>query len=94
MYAVGIKISKFPYILIFKSIKSDIILLNKYNMEWSKEIKQLREYLCLSQTEFAQLLGVSFVSVNRWENGHFEPTIKAKRKIKILIEQYNKVKRR
>ena len=63
-------------------------------MERSREIKQLREYLCLSQTEFAQLLGVSFVSVNRWENGHFEPTIKAKRKIKILIEQYNKVKRR
>ena len=63
-------------------------------MERSKEIKQLREYLCLSQTEFAQLLGVSFVSVNRWENGRFEPTIKAKRKIKILIERYNKAKRR
>lgn len=56
-------------------------------MEWSKEIKQLREYLCLSQTEFAQLLGVSFVSVNRWENGHFEPTIKAKRKILTLIKK-------
>ena len=55
-------------------------------MEWSKEIKQLREYLCLSQTEFAQLLGVSFVSVNRWENGHFEPTIKMKRKILNYIK--------
>ena len=56
-------------------------------MNWSKEIKQLREYLCLSQTEFAQLLGVSFVSVNRWENGHFEPTIKAKRKLIMLIKE-------
>ena len=56
-------------------------------MEWSKEIKQLREYLCLSQTEFAQLLGVSFVSVNRWENGHFEPTIKVKRKILQLVRK-------
>lgn len=54
-------------------------------MEWSKEIKQLREYLCLSQTEFAQLLGVSFVSVNRWENGHFEPTIKVKKQLKKLF---------
>lgn len=55
-------------------------------MERPREIKQLREYLCLSQTEFAQLLGVSFVSVNRWENGHFEPTIKAKRKILNYIK--------
>ena len=67
-------------------IKSDIILLNKYIMERSREIKQLREYLCLSQTEFAQLLGVSFVSVNRWENGHFEPTVKIKRKILNYIK--------
>ena len=56
-------------------------------MERPREIKQLREYLCLSQTEFAQLLGVSFVSVNRWENGHFEPTIKAKRKLIMLIKE-------
>jgi DNA-binding transcriptional regulator YiaG len=53
-------------------------------MIWSKEIRELRERLCLSQTEFAQLLGVSFVSVNRWENGHFEPTIKIKRKLLSL----------
>lgn len=59
-------------------------------MNWSKEIKQLREYLCLSQTEFAQLLGVSFVSVNRWENGHFEPTIKIKRQIIKLLNKGSK----
>lgn len=63
-------------------------MLNKLIMEWSKEIKQLREALCLSQTEFAQLLGVSFVSVNRWENGHFEPTIKIKRKILKYIKDF------
>lgn len=56
-------------------------------MNWSKEIKQLREYLCLSQIEFAHLLGVSFVSVNRWENGHFEPTLKVKRKILQLLRK-------
>lgn len=47
-------------------------------MEWSSEMKHLREKLCLSQTEFAQLLGVPLVSVNRWENGHFKPTRKQK----------------
>jgi len=28
----------------------------------------------LSQEQMAQLLGVSFVSVNRWEGGHSSPT--------------------
>ena len=56
-------------------------------MNWSKEIKNLREILCVSQTELAQMLGVSFVSVNRWENGHFEPTIKVKRKILYLLRK-------
>ena len=56
-------------------------------MNWSKKIKELREYLCISQTELAQMLEVSFVSVNRWENGHFEPTIKIKRKIMKLLKE-------
>lgn len=56
-------------------------------MIWADEIKKLRENLCLSQTEFAQLLGVSFVSVNRWENGHFDPTLKVKRKILQLLRK-------
>ena len=58
-------------------------------MDWSITIKNLRTKLMLSQHEFAQLLGCSFVSVNRWENGHFEPTIKVKRKILSLIEHIN-----
>lgn len=53
-------------------------------MEWSLIIKKLRETLLLSQTEMADLLGVSYASVNRWENGKNDPTIKIKRKIKKL----------
>lgn len=45
--------------------------------------------MLLSQTELANLLGVSFASINRWENGHNEPTIKAKRKIKELCQKEN-----
>ncbi len=44
-------------------------------------VKRLRDKLILSQTELAQMLGVSYASVNRWEKNHHEPTIKAKRKI-------------
>lgn len=52
-------------------------------------IKELRDKMTLSQVEFAQLLGVSFASVNRWETGKHEPTIKIKRKIKSLLREYN-----
>ena len=56
-------------------------------MKWAKLIKDLRDKLLLSQVEMANLLGVAFASVNRWENGKNEPTIKAKRKIKELCDQ-------
>ena len=58
-------------------------------MNWSKIIKDLRNKMLLSQTELANLLGVSFASINRWENGHNEPTIKIKRTIKELCQREN-----
>ena len=57
--------------------------------DYSKVIKELRSKMTLSQVEFAQLLGVSFASVNRWETGKHEPTIKIKRKIKALMSEYD-----
>ena len=39
-----------------------------------KLIKKIREYLGLSQTDFAEKLGVTFATVNRWENGRVLPT--------------------
>lgn len=57
-------------------------------MEYAKKIKELREMMVLSQTEFAELLGVSFATVNRWENGKTIPTIKSKRKLKELFCKY------
>ena len=58
-------------------------------MDYSNLIKELRNKMLLTQTEIADLLGVSFGSVNRWENGKYEPTIKAKRKLKVLCLEYN-----
>lgn len=52
-------------------------------------IKALREKMTLSQIEFAEVLGVSFASVNRWETGKHEPTIKIKRKLKALFREYD-----
>lgn len=59
-------------------------------MEYKILIKKLREKLVISQEELASLLGVSFASVNRWENGRHEPTIKARRKILELCKE-NKI---
>ena len=51
------------------------------NFDYAKAIKQLRNKMILSQVEFAELLGVAFSTVNRWESGLYAPTIKAKRKL-------------
>ena len=51
-------------------------------MTYAEGIKLLRKKMLISQKELAEKLGVSFVSVNRWENNKFEPTIKVKIKLK------------
>lgn len=57
-------------------------------MTYQEAVKTLRKKMIMSQMEFAEYLGVSFASVNRWERNRFEPTIKAKRKLQPLFEKY------
>lgn len=57
-------------------------------MDWAKTIKLLREKMLLTQQEFASKLDVSFASVNRWENGEHEPTMKVKRQLMKLMKKY------
>ena len=57
-------------------------------MPYSNAIKKLRNKLIMTQTEFAEMLGVSFGAVNRWESGKFKPTTKTKRKLAPLFEKY------
>lgn len=52
-------------------------------------IKLLRKKMLLTQTEFADKLGISFATVNRWENGSYDPTMKTKRKLAPLFEKYS-----
>jgi DNA-binding XRE family transcriptional regulator len=58
-------------------------------MNYAVLIRQLREKMILSQTEFALLLGVSNVTVSRWETGKSFPTIKLKRKLMQMFNEYN-----
>ena len=57
-------------------------------MTYAEAIKKLRSKMLLTQMEFSQLLGVSFASINRWETGRFEPTMKIKRKLAPLFKEY------
>jgi transcriptional regulator with XRE-family HTH domain len=54
--------------------------------DYSARIKALRVRLGLTQMALADLLGVSFVSVNRWENRQTRPTGLAWRRILELEE--------
>lgn len=53
-------------------------------------VKMLREKMLVTQEEMAEILGVSFASVNRYENGKTVPTMKVKRKIVELCKK-NKI---
>ncbi len=50
-------------------------------------IKQIRTYLNISQTEFAEQLNVTFATVNRWENGRAVPNKLAQSKMYDLCEE-------
>jgi DNA-binding transcriptional regulator YiaG len=51
------------------------------------EIKNIRKKLGMSQQNFATMLGVGITTVNRWENGVFEPTHLAEEKLQALKDK-------
>ena len=52
-------------------------------------IKKIRTFLNMSQTEFAELLNISFATVNRWENGRAVPNKLAQSKLYELCKINN-----
>ena len=57
-------------------------------MDYPKLLKAYREKMFMSQEDLAQKLCISYVTVNRWENGAYEPTMKAKRKLAPLFREH------
>lgn len=49
-------------------------------------VKEVRRQLALSQEELAHALGVSFATVNRWENGKTVPSKLAQRQFIAFCE--------
>ena len=50
-------------------------------------VRETRQCLKLSQVKLATMLGVSFHSINRWENGRAQPSPLAMKQIKELLYQ-------
>ncbi len=50
-------------------------------------VRETRQRLGLTQTQFAQELGVSFQSVNRWENGRTMPLPMALKLMEGMLRQ-------
>ena len=53
-------------------------------MSFGNDIKIIRQRSLMSQEAFAQALGVSFTTVNRWESGKCKPSYKTMK----LINDY------
>jgi transcriptional regulator with XRE-family HTH domain len=51
----------------------------------SQLVRRLRERLGLTQEKFAAKLGVTFPTINRWENGRTKPSPLARRRIEELL---------
>ena len=51
-------------------------------MGFPEELKKIRQSSLLSQKSFAEELGVSYISVSRWEGGRTKPNWKGMKSIK------------
>ena len=58
-------------------------------IDYANGILKLRVKLNLSQEGLAKMLGVSFMSVNRWENDKYAPTKIVKVKLIQLFKENN-----
>jgi DNA-binding transcriptional regulator YiaG len=57
------------------------------NQCFGAPISTLRRRLQMTQEEFAHAIGVTVSTVNRWENGHIEPSRLARRAMEGLLSR-------
>jgi putative transcriptional regulator len=55
--------------------------------EVSHLIRELRQLTALTQEQLAATLGVAYCTVNRWENGHIQPSALALKQIRTLLKE-------
>ncbi|MBD1906274.1 helix-turn-helix transcriptional regulator [Funiculus sociatus GB2-A5] len=55
--------------------------------EVGKLIDELGQLTNLTQGQLAEILGVAYATINRWENGHIQPSPLAIKQFRALIDQ-------
>ncbi|MBD2006446.1 MULTISPECIES: helix-turn-helix domain-containing protein [Cyanophyceae] len=55
--------------------------------EVGKLIDELGQLTNLTQAQLAEILGVAYATINRWENGHIQPSPLAIKQFRALIDQ-------
>ncbi len=58
-------------------------------MNFAEKVKYVRTELKLSQEDLARELGVSFATINRWENGSYNPSRLAKKAFEDFCSNQN-----
>jgi len=61
--------------------------MNQQLENFPERLKEVRRQLGLSQEDLAHALGVSFATVNRWENGKTNPSKLARNQFRLFCEQ-------
>ena len=56
-------------------------------MPFGFEVKKARLSFFLNQAEFAKVIGVSFTTVNRWENGKAQANLRAMKALKSFCAE-------
>lgn len=58
-------------------------------MSLSEEITIIRKKGFCTQIEFAERIGVSYSTVNRWESGKMNPNVSAMKRLKAYCDALN-----
>lgn len=56
-------------------------------LDYARKIREYRERKFLTQEQLAKLLGVSYVTISRWETGTFKPNMAMKKKLIGIFEE-------
>ncbi len=56
-------------------------------MQFKDKVIKTREILFISQKTLADKVGVSFATVNRWEQGRTEPNVVTKAKFDLFCQE-------
>jgi putative transcriptional regulator len=65
----------------------DLDMLSAHNLQFATMVRELRFRLGLTQEQLAAELGVTFVSINRWENRKTQPSPMALRLMRLMLQE-------